>query len=141
MDLQLAGNERLLRFAVRLAQRLTFDIGAVNSGAATANLQRAIDVLGSTVDLTVRAHPRDVAALRTFAAGVTAHVARSCALRLVEDAMIAPGGCVVQSNASEIDATLETQTAELSALLLGADTAETGGESGDEGNQVTSTWH
>lgn len=120
-DLQLAAQERMLDFAVRLAKRLTFDIGRLNTQSASANLQRALDILGSRVDLTIHAHPQDITALRTFAQGLADHVAASGSVRFVEDSAIAPGGCLVRSASSEVDASLETQVAELSALLLGAD--------------------
>lgn len=119
-DLRLAANKDLLRFAVGVAEKLTFAIGKTHTESASANLQRAVELIGSGVDLMVRAHPHDVAALRMFASGVTDHVSKSNAIRFVEDDEIAPGGCVVTSDTTEIDATLETQTGEIAAMLLGS---------------------
>ncbi len=119
-DLRLAVNKDLLGFAVRLATKLTFEIGALHTESATANLERAAGLIGSRADLAVRAHPRDLAALRTFAGGVVDRVTGSSTVRFVEDESVAPGGCVVSSEATEVDASLQTQTEELVALLLGS---------------------
>ena len=43
----------------------------------------------------------------------------SKAFQVVSDESLAPGGCVVEARRTQVDASLETQTREIAALLLG----------------------
>lgn len=118
-DLAIAAENDLLEFAVSVARRLTFAIGELYPESATENLLRALRLVGSKTDLTVRVHPQDVAAMKTFAESVLQRMDGSRAVNLVADDSVAPGGCRVQSAQAEVDASLETQVDEMVALLLG----------------------
>lgn len=118
-DLRLVCERELLNFAVTIARKLTFAIGELHTESAVANMQRAIELIGRRMDVTVRAHQRDIEALRAFASGVMDHAVKSGSMEFVADETITPGGCVVSHDRSEIDATLETQAEELVTLLLG----------------------
>jgi flagellar biosynthesis/type III secretory pathway protein FliH len=43
---------------------------------------------------------------------------------VVADEGIVPGGCIVRTERSEVDVTLDTQVAEIVALLLGEDAGD-----------------
>ena len=118
-ELRLAAGHHLLNFAVGVARKLTFDVGVHHREAAAANLDRALRLLGTKTSVTVRAHPDDVASLETFAASALSRIEQSRSVRIVADDGIAPGGCTVATEGTEIDATLETQTTRLVSLLLG----------------------
>lgn len=112
----------LLDFAVRLASKLTFAIGTLHRDAAVANVERAVQLVGATTDLTIHVHPDDLASIESFAKDSLERIADSRALKITADDSIAPGGCKLQTDAAEIDATLETQVNEIVNLLLGTST-------------------
>lgn len=117
-ELHIAGERDLLEFAVAVATKLTFAIGRLHREAAVANFQRALHQVGSNTDLTVRAHPDDLATLTAFAEKTLGHVRESPCVDLIADDSIAPGGCIVSADRTTIDATLETQLDEIVSLLL-----------------------
>lgn len=111
----------LLEFAVRVASRLTKEVGRTDRDAATANLRRALALIESGAQVSVRVHPDDLDALRQYSEARSAEAEASHTVRLQPDQSIAPGGCVVQSERTTVDASLDTQIAELVALLLGTE--------------------
>ncbi len=117
--LRIAAEKDLLEFAVQVATKLTFAIGKMHRESAVENLERAIRLVGAQTDLTIRVHPDDLAAMDMFARDVLKQVNASRAVDLVADESLAPGGCLVDSGCTRIDATLETQVAEIVSLLLG----------------------
>ncbi|MFQ5414517.1 MAG: FliH/SctL family protein [Phycisphaerae bacterium] len=118
-DLAIAARRDVLELAVRIATKLTFEVGRLHREAAQANLRRAIELVGSATDLTIRAHPDDVATMETFAKGLAEAGRVSSGARVVADASVAPGGCTVRTDRTDIDATLDTQVAQVVSLLLG----------------------
>lgn len=117
-DLHIAAERDLLDFAIQIAKRLTFDIGSLHRDAAKENFRRALRLLETKTNLTIRVPAADMEAFRTFASGVLDEIDAAGSLNLVEDESLSPGGCIVESERSRIDATLETQVGELVALLL-----------------------
>jgi len=117
--LRIAAEKDLLEFAVQVATKLTFAIGKIHRESAVENLERAIKLVGAQTQLTIHVHPDDVAAMDMFARDVLKQAAVSRAVELVADDSLAPGGCRVDSGGTFIDATLETQVAEIVCLLLG----------------------
>jgi flagellar assembly protein FliH len=118
-DLRIAAERDLLEFAVRLASRLTLEIGRTNRDAVAANLARALRCVEAKSDLLVRVNPADLESLRTFAPTLLAAASTTTAVAVEPDESIAPGGCVVRAGRTQVDASLETQIGELVALLLG----------------------
>lgn len=117
--LRIAGERDLLEFAIQVATKLTFAIGEIHRESAVENLKRAIRMVGRQTDVTIRVHPDDLAAMDMFARDVLTQANASRAVELVADESLAPGGCRVDSGCTFIDATLETQVAEIVSLLLG----------------------
>lgn len=111
----------LLDFAVRVASRLTKEIGRTDREAATANLRRALSLIESGAQVRVRVHPEDLDALRAYSEARSAEAEASQTIHVQSDESIAPGGCLVQSDRTTVDASLDTQIAELAALLLGTE--------------------
>ena len=118
-ELAVAAERDLLEFALLIARKLTFAIGSLHHEAAAANVTRALRLVDSRTDVQIHLSPADLAALEQF---VESTLRPACATRhvnLVADESIAPGGCRLTTQCTGIDATLETQIAELTALLLG----------------------
>ncbi len=118
-EVRIAAEHDVLELAVQIATKLTYDIGKMDHEAAKANLTRAVDLIGSKTDLTIRLHPEDADAMRTFAETVLTDADKTRSIRTVRDESIARGGCKVSSEEAQVDATLETQIAEMISLLLG----------------------
>ena len=118
-DILIEAGQDMLRFAVRLAEKVTRRAVAVDSSAAVANLREVLRLVGTRTDMTVRIHPADAETLRLFAKGLAEDVANQAHVRFVEDASISPGGCRVRTETTEIDATVETQIGQIVGLILG----------------------
>ena len=69
-DLQIQAEKGLLDFAVLVATKLTFMIGRMHRESAVENVKRAIRLVGSKSDVTIRIHSRDIAAMEMFADSV-----------------------------------------------------------------------
>ncbi len=118
-DLRIGAEQNLLDFALLFAGKLTFAIGRLNREAAIANLQRALKLVGTKTDVTVRVHPDDLASMTTFAESALNRVQGAQGFRIVADDTLSPGGCMVQSERTDVDASLETQVEEMVTLLTG----------------------
>ena len=118
-DLRIAAERDVLEFAVMIASKLTFDIGRSHREAAVENLKRALRLVSSKTDVTIRVHPDDIASMKTFAASTAEQAHTSRSVEIVPDESFAPGGCVLDSDKTNVDARLETQVEEIVSLLLG----------------------
>ena len=118
-ELRFAAERDVLDFAALVARRLTFAIGRLHRESAQANLRRAIHLVESKTDVTVRVHPDDLASMEIFAASLADQFGASRAVKVLPDDSQAPGGCKVESGRTAIDATLEAQVDEMTSLLLG----------------------
>ena len=70
---------------------------------------------GTAREVRIRLHPRDAAALQ----GHLSMGGTQPSFTVVEDPMLTRGGCLVESEASRIDARLESRVASALALVLG----------------------
>lgn len=118
-NLQIAAERNLLDFAISLSSKLTFAIGKEYHESAIENVKRAIRLIGTKSNLTVRMHPDDIEAMEKFSQSMAKQIGESAAINLLPDESMAPGGCMVQNEHSDVDARLETQVDELVALLAG----------------------
>ena len=116
--LRIAAERDLLEFAVQVASKLTFAVGRVHREAATENLSRALRLVGSKTNLTVRGHPDEIASTRTFAESVLDGIDATAHVNVVADDTLQPGGCKVSTDRSDIDATLETQVEEMTTWWM-----------------------
>ncbi len=120
-DLQIQAEKGLLDFAVLVATKLTFMIGRIHRESAVENVKRAIRLVGSKSDVTIRIHSRDISAMEMFADSAIRRADASRVVSIVTDDSIAPGGCKVESGCTNVDATLETQVDEIVSLLIGGE--------------------
>lgn len=120
-EIRREAEEHVLDFALRLAARITRALGATDSIAAGENLKRCLALVHARTDLTVRVNPQDLEFIRQFAPTVVQRAGESTVLDMVGDESISPGGCIVETPRGRVDATLETQIEELSALMAEAE--------------------
>ena len=109
----------VLALAVEVAEQITKRAGAADSLAAVGNAAEAIRLVGSATDLVVRVNPRDVEAMGKYAGELKEELHRQRHVTLVEDGSIEPGGCIVETSKTRVDATLGEQFKQAAALLLG----------------------
>jgi flagellar assembly protein FliH len=117
--LRLDAMKDVLDFSISAASKLTFAIGELHQEAAMENLRRCLALVADKTSVSVRCHPRDVETLRTFSKSIVEQADLAAHVRLIEDESISPGGCIVESGGAEVDASLETQIAELAVALTG----------------------
>lgn len=118
-DLQIAANRDLLVFATRLAEKMTFVIGRDGREAAQENLKRAVRLVGELTNVTIRVNPADHETMRVFAPTVFKQMRDAVHIEVVADESVSAGGCVVRTERTEVDATLETQVAVMVQTILG----------------------
>ena len=68
----------------------------------------------------LRVHPDDLSAIDTARPALAARMAAAVELRVVADAAVSRGGCVVETPVGRLDARLETQLAALEQAVFGA---------------------
>ncbi|MHC5109861.1 MAG: FliH/SctL family protein [Planctomycetota bacterium] len=124
-----AARRDVLAFAIKIAERLTYAIGELNHESAKANLERALTLVGARTDVIIRVHPSEVDAIRSYAVSLLEKIEKTACVGVVEDESLAPGGCVVENENTQVDASLETQIDELVTQLMGS------GFSGDDDKQ------
>ena len=120
-DLFIAANRDLLELAVTAARKVTGCVARLDRDAAVANVEQALRLVGSKTDLTIRIHPLDGQTMRRLAEELAQRIGDASHVALVEDDSIAPGGAVVTSGGMEVDARIETQLEQMTALLLGTE--------------------
>jgi flagellar assembly protein FliH len=119
-DLLIAAEHDVLEFAMAIARKLTFAVGDVRREAAVENLRESLRIVGGKSNVTVYANPKDVETLGTVAAGLAELTHAAAAVRIVPDESIGAGGCRVETDRTEVDATLETQLDSIVAVLTGS---------------------
>ena len=131
-ELSIRAEQDLLDFSVHLASKLTFAIGRIFRESAQENFKKALRMVGAKTDLTLKVHPTDSESLKRFAPSVIENLGASRAVTIVEDGSLHPGGCMVQTEHTSVDASLETQLDELVTLLLGHGSREVQSQQGGE---------
>lgn len=123
-NLRIAAERDVLDFAVALAAKLTLAVGRMNRDAAVENLKAALRLVAAKTDLVIRVHPIDAETIETFAESVLHTAQRSPSVCVVPDESVTPGGCVIRTGATEVDASLDSQISEMVSLLLDGTTRD-----------------
>jgi flagellar biosynthesis/type III secretory pathway protein FliH len=109
---------QMLLFAMELARKIVGKVAAADIGAANANLDKALRLAGGG-DIVVRANPRQVEELKRSCRELVGALAMQGDIRLEGDEQVSPGGVKVICRGGEIDATIQTQLANVASSLLG----------------------
>ena len=120
-DLSIAAKHDTLDFAFRVAKRVTKLVGVLNRDAARANLDVALQRVGSVIDITIRVHPTDLESIERFARGFQSRIGESTHISILGDESVSPGGCLLSTPDSDVDATLDTQIEQIAQLIAGRD--------------------
>ncbi len=109
----------VLILAVAIAERVTKRVGILDTDAAAANAEAAIRSCVGESDLVIHVNPRDAENMRIYASKIVEQLAGKRHIRFAEDENIEPGGAIVESAATRVDATLATQFKHAAEILLG----------------------
>lgn len=118
-QLAIDAERHVLALAVSIASKLTLAIGRRLSEATVENFRRALALVDARTNVTVRVHPDVLAALEMYAENVVRPANPLRHVCLLADESLAPGGCRLSTERTEVDASLETQIDEMVQLLLG----------------------
>ncbi|MEK6675106.1 MAG: FliH/SctL family protein [Planctomycetota bacterium] len=119
-DFRTAVEKDLLDFALQVAIKLTFSVGKTFREAAQENLRRAMRLVADSRSVRILAHPEDMETLQRVSAELWQVGKESDSVKFEADSTLAPGGCIVKSDRTEVDASLETQVESLVQSLLGS---------------------
>ena len=112
-----ATEQELARLAITVARRvIAHELNAAPELIVQAVRQAARALPASTRALRVRLNPQDLILLRELGAAENHW-------QLVSDAQISRGGCVLATDASRLDAQMETRLAAVVSAVLGDDAA------------------
>jgi flagellar biosynthesis/type III secretory pathway protein FliH len=104
---------RLVNLAFEIARRILGHEATVDSALVESTVAAAIAAAPQAASIIVRVSPADVDAVaRVFEADGK--------IRVVADETTSPGGCTLETDWGDIDATLETQLGKLQAALQSA---------------------
>ena len=117
-DILISARQDVVAFAAKLAQRVTKRAVELDAHSAAANLEAALGLVESRSDVTVIVHPDDHGSLSDFASRLSSDIHEAANVELVTDQDITPGGCIVRTRDTEIDATIDSQIAQIIRLML-----------------------
>jgi flagellar assembly protein FliH len=106
VNLAVAIAERILRREVKARPEITLDL-----------LRETLQMAAGSQQLTIRLHPLDCETLGSQAEALVKRLAGLAAVQIVADPTVSPGGCRIETDHGNIDATLETQLARIAQEL------------------------
>ncbi len=119
-DLFIKAEEDLLRLSLLIAQKVIAREIEADKHVTVDNLKRCLGVLAGRSNVVIRVAP---AVLETVES-VLPDLVRACggmsSVRLEGDGEVSPGGCLITAGQGSLDATVETQLAEVETILFGA---------------------
>ena len=125
---------RIVELAAAIAEKVVGRLAHADAGAARANLTKALELSTRNAQWTVLVHPDQLEPLRAGFPELAEALGLSGRVRWVADERITRGGVKVLTARGEIDATTETQLANVVEVLMGAAAPEGEGDEavGDE---------
>jgi flagellar assembly protein FliH len=109
--------EQVVELALALVGRLLGPLAEGDEQAVVRVVERALLLLSDRETLTLRVHPQDLRSVLDAKPHLLETFDGIQKLTVLEDPAVRRGGCLAQTPASEIDARLETQVAELARTL------------------------
>ena len=110
---------QILDLAVLLAEKIVTTVAAENIDAARANLAKVLDMTHCGGQIVVHVNPSQLDSLQSHFSDLAEALGHDGAVRLTGDKRISPGGVVLSTRNGRIDATIETQLANIAQALLG----------------------
>jgi len=115
-----AGRCELLDFALLLAGKIVGRVAVREISAARENVRKVLELTDRARELHVKVNPGQLEALAEHMPELIESLHHTGRVRLVGDKDISPGGAKLHTAGGEIDATIETQLANIVEALLGS---------------------
>lgn len=122
-SLEREARSAVLRLAVCLAEKVVHRAVSANPDAVVDQVRAALRLVMEPTQATLRVHPEDRAQVAEVLPELVAEFDLVEHAEAIADPGVARGGCVLTYGPGRIDATIETQLARLSELLLAGESA------------------
>jgi flagellar biosynthesis/type III secretory pathway protein FliH len=109
----------MLNLSLQLASKIVGQVAVSDIGAARANLEKVLQLCSGSGEIVLKVNPGQLRRLQEHCDDLTEALAVQGAVRLLGDESVGPGGVKLISGSGEIDATIETQLANLAKGLVG----------------------
>jgi len=109
----------LLKLSIMIARKITAKEISGDAHITAQNVKRCLDMLSQRKDLVVRVAPQAVAVVQEMLPELSKRLGDLSGVKVVADEEIAPGGCLVTGQSGMLDATIESQFAEVERILFG----------------------
>jgi len=111
----------LVSLAVSIARKVIKLVAEASPAVCEENVREAVALTGSASDVVVRVHPEERESLEMVVGDIVEQLGQSKHVRLVADESVDRGGCVVQTEAGQVDGRIETQVSRIAEELLGSE--------------------
>src|SRR6266480_2562713 len=118
VELESAALQDVLNLAVAIAERVTKRQGIFDPAVAVNNVLEALKLASHSSDVRIAVHPSDKKALKEVMPKLKVQWPALEHVELVEDSMLAPGGCRIYTAQGEVDGELGGQTNRIVADLV-----------------------
>ena len=108
----------LLKLSLKIAERIVGKALDLDRSILLDIIHKAIQSLKYQKEIRIRIHPDDVAYLKEQKMQLYAMLGESKEIEVVEDLLVARGGCIIDTEIGTIDARLETQLKVMERKLI-----------------------
>lgn len=109
VELESAALKDVLALAVAIAERVTKRQGVLDPAVAVNNVEEALKLVSHSSDIRIAIHPKNKSTLKEVLPRLKTQWPALAHLELVEDDMLAPGGCRIYTAQGEVDGDLDGQ--------------------------------
>ncbi len=109
----------MLNLSLQLASKIVGQVAVSDIAAARANLEKVLRLCSGGGEIVLKVNPGQLRRLQEHCGELTEALAVQGPVRLLPDESVGPGGVKLISGSGEIDATIETQLANLAKGLVG----------------------
>ena len=117
-DLILAAEEEVVRLAVAVARRIVGDAVRVEEELVLDTVRRALRHVVEKESVVLRVNPEDLRIVREHESDWLAVLEGTRSLDIVEDGRVRRGGCLVETEAGNVEAQIEKQLATIERALV-----------------------
>src|SRR4051812_4124118 len=120
VELESAALKDVLALAIAIAERVTKRQGILDPAVAVNNVEEALKLVSHSSDIRIAIHPKNKTTLKEVLPRLKTQWPALAHVELVEDAMLAPGGCRIYTAQGEVDGDLDGQINRVVADLVPA---------------------
>jgi flagellar assembly protein FliH len=109
VELESASVKDVLGLAVAIAERVTKRQGILDPAVAVNNVMEALKLVSHSSDVRIAIHPKNKSTLKEVLPRLKTQWPALAHVELVDDDMLAPGGCRIYTAQGEVDGDLDGQ--------------------------------